>query len=147
MSFKYVFTKSLGESSSSMYWNFALFFFSIWYKNCLWVKDIFALVLKLIFSKRIPYTHHLVFSFYYFSFLFIVLTLLTALNLMGEIPDWVNQLFWLFSLLYLWGAIHNFYQYSWKRSFFRSLLVLSINLLFIIPLSFVLVLITSFVFY
>lgn len=108
---------------------------------------IFALVLKLIFSKRIPYTHHLVFSFYYFSFLFIVLTLLTALNLMGEIPDWVNQLFWLFSILYLWGAIHNFYQYSWKRSFFRSLLVLSINLLFIIPLSFVLVLITSFVFY
>ncbi|MDO5971167.1 DUF3667 domain-containing protein [Flavivirga aquimarina] len=50
---------------------------------------IFALILKLLFYRRGSYAYHLVFSFYYFSFLFTVFSLILIANNFFEVPDWI----------------------------------------------------------
>jgi len=41
---------------------------------------IFAFIIKIFFRKKGPYSHHLVFSFYYFSFVFMVFSLIFGIN-------------------------------------------------------------------
>ena len=108
---------------------------------------IFALILKLLFYRRGFYSHHLVFSFYFFSFLFTVFSLILIINYILEIPDWIDWLLVFSTIFYLFIAIKRFYRHGWFLSFIKTGLVSFIYLMFVIPIAFVIVGLVSFLFY
>ena len=110
---------------------------------------IFALLLKIFYfrKKRGTYAHHLVFSFYYFSFLFTVFSFIFGLNRFYEIPDWIDWLIALSTFFYLVIAIIRFYRQNWVLSFFKTSLISIGFLLIVIPFSIAILLFFSFLFY
>ncbi|MBQ0786384.1 MAG: DUF3667 domain-containing protein [Oceanihabitans sp.] len=87
------------------------------------ILPIFALILKLFFRKTGRYAHHLVFSFYYFTFLFTVFSLILGINFIVEIPDWIDTIIVFSTFIYLFFAIKRFYKQGWFKSFFKANLV------------------------
>jgi hypothetical protein len=108
---------------------------------------IFALILKLFFWRRGSYSHHLVFSFYYFSFLFVVLSLLIGINYFINIPGWVELFIVWSTFFYLWLSMKRFYE----QGYFVTLIktgVISFSYSFIIVIATaLLILATLFIFY
>ena len=96
---------------------------------------IFALILKLFHLKRGRFAYHLVFSFYYFSFLFTAFSILYGLNLLTDIPDWIDVLIILSTFFYLWFAIKNFYKQGWFLSFIKACMATFTYFIFLIPFS------------
>ena len=87
------------------------------------ILPIFALILKLFYRKSGRYAHHLVFSFYYFTFLFTVFSLILGINFVVDIPDWIDWLIVLSTFIYLFLAMKRFYQQGWFKSFLKANLV------------------------
>ncbi|WP_299117042.1 DUF3667 domain-containing protein [uncultured Winogradskyella sp.] len=108
---------------------------------------IFALLLKLFFYKRGRYSHHLVFTFYYFSFLFIIFSIVFAINLYRDIPDWIDWLIVLSTFFYLYIGVIKFYGQNWFLSFIKSGIVSFLFLMLVLPFSFTLLALISFLFY
>ncbi|MBC2844936.1 DUF3667 domain-containing protein [Winogradskyella flava] len=108
---------------------------------------IFAFLLKLFFFNKGRYSHHLVFSFYYFSFLFVVFSLIFGVNRFWQIPDWIDWLIAFSTFFYLLVAIIKFYGQNWFLSFIKSGMVSFMFLWLVLPLSFVLLGFIAFLFY
>ncbi|GAA4270217.1 DUF3667 domain-containing protein [Hyunsoonleella aestuarii] len=108
---------------------------------------IFALILKLFFRKRGSYAHHLVFSFYYFSFLFSVFSLILIINNFIEIPDSLDFLIVMSTYFYLLIAIKHFYQQGWFISFIKTGMTTFIYLMFVVPIALIIISLVSFFFY
>ena len=108
---------------------------------------IFAILLKLFYWRRGRFAHHLVFAFYYFSFLFIVLSLVFGVNMFIEIPDWIDFLVVLTTYLYFLIAAINFYRQNWFVSWIKTGIITFIYLLMVIPLSLGVMIFASFLFY
>ncbi|WP_299128830.1 DUF3667 domain-containing protein [uncultured Winogradskyella sp.] len=108
---------------------------------------IFAFLLKLFFYKKGRYAHHLVFSFYYFSFLFLVFSIIFGLNRLMSIPDWIDWLVALSTFVYLLLAVIKFYGQRWFLSFIKSGVVSFLFLLLVLPLSFTILGVIAFFFY
>ncbi|GAA4282117.1 DUF3667 domain-containing protein [Gaetbulibacter aestuarii] len=96
---------------------------------------IFALLLKMFFYKRGPYAYHLVFSFYFYSFLFTVFSIMLIANEIVKIPGFINFLFMLSTFIYLLIAVKRFYEKGWFNSFFKTSLITGIYFLFVIPIA------------
>lgn len=110
------------------------------------ILPIFALILTLFYRKRGRYAHHLVFSFYFFAFLFTVFSLVVGVNYIKDIPFWIDFLIVLSVFLYLIIALKRFYQQGW----FKSILKGSLTTIVFFPLLLVVscfVLFFSFMFY
>jgi hypothetical protein len=108
---------------------------------------IFALLLKLFFYNKGRYAHHLVFSFYYFSFLFMVFSIIFGINRILEIPDWIDWLVAFSTFFYLLIAIIHFYGQNWFLSILKSGLVSFLFLSFVLPVSFIILGFIAFLFY
>lgn len=108
---------------------------------------IFAFILKIFFYKTGRYAHHLVFSFYYFSFLFTMFSLLLLINYIVNIPNWIDWLSIWVLFIYLFLAVKYFYEKGWVTSFFRSAFVTFIYLTIVIPIAVVIIAISAFMFY
>lgn len=108
---------------------------------------VFALLLKLLYRKKGAFAHNLVFSFYYFSFLFTVFSILLFANMIFKVPDWINSTVFIATWVYLLFAIMNFFGKRFFPSFFKTILVSFIYLIIIIPTSTVLLIIVSFLIY
>ena len=109
---------------------------------------IFALILKLFYLKRGRYAHHLVFGFYFFSFLFALFGVDLLVNLfVYDIPNSLDWLIALSSFFYLWLAIRNFYRQGWFVSFFKSGMVSFVFLLLVLPFALVVMALTAFLMY
>ncbi len=109
---------------------------------------IFAFLLKLFFYKKGRYSHHLVFSFYYFSFLFTVLSIVLAVNYwLWDIPDWIDTLIGVSTILYLLFAIIKFYGQNWFLSFIKTGVVSFLFLLIVLPSSVIILALMAFLFY
>ncbi|TBN06489.1 DUF3667 domain-containing protein [Hyunsoonleella flava] len=108
---------------------------------------IFALILKAFHFKKGRYAHHLVFSFYYFSFLFTVFSLILAINFIVDLPDWLDFLIMLSTFLYLVIALRCFYVQGWFKSFFKGVITSFVFLSVVTPIAFVLISIFAFLFY
>ena len=107
---------------------------------------IFAFIIKIFYYKKGPYSHHLVFSFYYFSFVFTVLSIIFGVNLICEIPDWIDFLIALSCFIYLFIAIRRFYNQGWFLSFVKT--TLSTMLYFpVVFISAILIMFFAFMFY
>lgn len=108
---------------------------------------IFALILKLFYWRKGTFAIHLVFSFYYFSFLFVVLSLILAANYFWEIPNWVDSLVMLSTFIYLWFAVRHFYKQGIFLSLVKSGLVTFLYLILVIPIAIGVMVLGSFFFY
>ncbi|MCF7560826.1 DUF3667 domain-containing protein [Sabulilitoribacter multivorans] len=108
---------------------------------------IFALILKIFYWRRGLYAHHLVFSFYYFSFLFTVFSIIIGVNFIIDIPDWIDFLIALSTFVYLFLALKRFYQQGWFFSFFKASVVSFFFLSFVAPLAVLILGMFAFLFY
>ena len=108
---------------------------------------IFAFLLKLFFFRKGPFSHHLVFSFYFFSFLFTVFSIILCVNYLWEVPDSLDTILVLFTFFYLFFAIKRFYGQGWFLSFFKTCVTTGVYLIFVAPIAFVIILGIAFLFY
>ena len=109
---------------------------------------VFAFILKIFYWRKGPFSYHLVFSFYYFSFFFIVLGLLIGVNhFLWDIPGWLIGLAIFYTYIYLWLSMRYFYKQGYILTFFKSGIVVFINMLFILPAALGLIAAASFFFY
>lgn len=97
---------------------------------------IFALILKLFYFRKGPYAYHLVFSFYFFSFLFTVFSILLLLNFIWDaFPGWLITLIMFSTFMYLFLALKRFYDQGWFLSFIKSSMVTFVFFVFLLPAS------------
>ncbi|WP_203258653.1 DUF3667 domain-containing protein [Hyunsoonleella ulvae] len=108
---------------------------------------IFALILRVLHSKRGTYAHHLVFSFYYFSFLFTVFSVVLAVNFLIDIPNWVDFLIIMSTFIYLIIALKRFYVQGWFKSILKAGLGSFVFLSVVTPLTFFILSVFAFLFY
>ncbi|SFZ91700.1 Protein of unknown function [Flaviramulus basaltis] len=108
---------------------------------------IFALLLKLFYRKRGSFANHLVFSFYYFSFLFTVFSIVIGINFIWDIPGWINLLITLSTFVYLLLALKRFYQQGMFKSFFKGSIITFLFLSFVAPLTATILGVFAFLFY
>jgi hypothetical protein len=108
---------------------------------------LYALFLKLLFFRRGSFSHHLVFSFYFFSFLFTVFTIIMLGNLIYPIPDWIDWMLVLCTGIYLWLAIKRFYGQGYFVSLVKSGIISFMYLMFVLPTALVILAIVSFLIY
>lgn len=109
---------------------------------------IFAFILKILYYKRGKFAHHLVFSFYFFSFLFTVFCLLLIGNMIWEnFPWWITLLIVVSTYFYLLIALKRFYEQGWFFSFFKSGVATFTFLAIVIPFAFVVMFFMAFLFY
>lgn len=108
---------------------------------------IFALILKMLFYRKGTYAHHLVFSFYYFAFLFTVFSVILVVNTMIDIPGWIQSLVILSTFFYLLVAVKQFYKNGWLSSFIKTWLISFLYLSFVLPIAFLVLIFVGFLFY
>ena len=108
---------------------------------------IFALLLKLFYFRKGSFSHHLVFAFYFFSFLFMVFSILILVDLIWEIPGFLIGLIVFSIFFYLWLAVKNFYKQGYFLSFIKSGMITFLYLSFVIPLAAFIIGITAFMLY
>jgi hypothetical protein len=108
---------------------------------------LYALFLKLFFYRKGLYAHHLVFSFYFFSFLFTAFTIIMLGNFIYPIPDWIDWLLVLMTGIYLWIAIKKFYGQGYFVSLLKTGIISFLYLLVVLPGALVVLVIVSFLIY
>ncbi len=108
---------------------------------------LFAFLLQLFYWKRGTFAHHMVFSFYFFTFIFTSFCVLILANAIIGIPIWLEILFFLSLIIYLMLAFRNFYKSSWVGAFFKAYAISFIYMMFIVPIAFFGVVMVSFMLY
>lgn len=108
---------------------------------------LFALFLKILYWKRGAYAHHMVFSFYFFTFLFTSLSFLILVNTFIDIPAWVNTLVFLSFIFYLMLALRHFYKSRWLGAFFKANFISFLYMALVLPFAMIGVIFVSFLLY
>ncbi|MGB3606563.1 MAG: DUF3667 domain-containing protein [Psychroserpens sp.] len=108
---------------------------------------IFAFILKILYFNKGRYAHHLVFSFYYFSFLFTVFSLIFGINRIYPIPWWIDLLITLSTFIYLLIALHRFYRQGWFLSLFKCGVATFTFMMLVLPFAVVIMALFAFLFY
>lgn len=111
------------------------------------ILPLFALLLKIFFYKRGRFAHHLVFSFYFFSFLFTVFSVILSVNFAWKVPLSIIAIISLSTFFYLLIAIKRFYRKGWFVSFIKTGMITFIYFLFIISIAIPLIAAFSFLNY
>ena len=97
---------------------------------------LFAFLLKIFYWKRGIFAHHMVFSFYYFTFLFSAFSLILILSNWINIPWWIHILLVVSYVVYLALALRNFYKSTWPGAVIKSGAVSFVYILLIVPFAF-----------
>ncbi len=108
---------------------------------------LFAVLLKLFYWRRGTFAHHMVFSFYFFTFIFTSFCVLILANKLIDIPVWIEVLFFLSFIIYLLLALHNFYKSSWIGAFFKANIISFLYMLIIVPIAIIGIITVSFILY
>lgn len=98
---------------------------------------IFALLLKIFYYNKGKYAYHLVFTFYFFSYLFVVFSILLIADFITTVPGWIDLLILLSTFIYLVIALKKFYNQGWFLSYLKSALITFFFLIFVMPIAFV----------
>lgn len=108
---------------------------------------IFAFLLKILYRKRGRFAHHMVFSFYYFAFMFLASSIILMTNFIVDIPDWIDFLVILSTFFYLIISLKRFYEQGYFKTFIKTCILSFIYLIFVVPVTFVMLWIVSFFLY
>ena len=88
-------------------------------KVLFYLLPIFALLLKLLYTRRdFFYSEHLVFSIYYYNFFFLAGTLYMIVNLIPGL-DWLTYFIVIWIMAYLLWAMKRMYQQSWRKTILK----------------------------
>ncbi|MFB9053759.1 DUF3667 domain-containing protein [Formosa undariae] len=108
---------------------------------------IFAFFLYLMHYKKKGFAQHLVFSLYYFAFLFIMFSFFTVIHLMVELPPIFHLLLLVLSFVYLYFAIRKFYKSRKRTSFVKATLISVVFMALIVPVAIAIIGTAAFLFY
>ncbi|WP_273567018.1 hypothetical protein [Maribacter halichondriae] len=108
---------------------------------------IFAVFLKFFYWKPATFAHHLVFSFYFFTFIFTSFCVILLVNKVWEIPTWIEVLIYLSFIVYLMLALRNFYRSSWVGAFFKASFISFLYMLIIVPVAAIGIITVAFMLY
>lgn len=108
---------------------------------------IFAFILNMLFRKKGGYSHHLVFSFYFFAFIFLVFSFIIGINFIWNIPNWIDWVLVLSTFIYFLIALKKFYREDNIKTIFKAGLTAFIFSALIIPMTVFTLVIFSFLFY
>ncbi|MET6990758.1 DUF3667 domain-containing protein [Sediminicola arcticus] len=108
---------------------------------------LFAVFLKIFYWKPATFAHHLVFSFYFFTFMFTTFCVILLVNKVWEIPIWIEVLFCFSFILYLMIALRNFYRSSWLGAFFKASIISFLYTLIIVPVAAIGIIMVAFMLY
>lgn len=111
------------------------------------LMPLFAVLLKIFYWKRGNFAHHMVFSFYFFTFLFTSFCVLILFNKVVDLPFWVEFLVTLSFIIYLMLALRNFYKSSWLGAFLKANVISFVYMLIILPIALFGLIFTSFMLY
>lgn len=96
---------------------------------------IFAIFLKLLFFKNGPLSHHLVFAFYFFSFLFAMFNIILIAKFIIAIPYWIYLLTLGLTMAHLLLGIMKFYNKRFRVSLIKTGVLLISYFLIVLPIS------------
>ncbi|WP_394748854.1 DUF3667 domain-containing protein [Spongiimicrobium salis] len=108
---------------------------------------LFAFLLKIFYWKRGIFAHHMVFSFYFFTFLFTTFCLLLLLDYIITLVNWITTLFFLFCMVYLIIALINFYKSRWWGAMLKAGTIMMIYMLVVLPIAIFGIMAVSFLLY
>ena len=108
---------------------------------------LFAVFLKVFYWKPATFAHHLVFSFYYFTFIFTSFCVMLLVNKVWEIPTSIKTLICFSFVLYLMLALRNFYKSSWLGTFFKASIISFFYMLIIVPVAAIGIIMVAFMLY
>ncbi len=108
---------------------------------------LFAFLLKLMYWKRGTFAHHIVFSFYFFTFLFTTFCARILVNTMVSIPLWIDVIVFMSFIVYLMMALRHFYESSRKWAFYKGAFISITYLFLFLPLATVGIIFVSFLLY
>lgn len=109
---------------------------------------IFALLLKLFYFRKGTFARHLVFTFYFFAFLFIVFGLLVIASLLwNDFPSSITLFFCVGIWVHFLLSLKRFYQQSYVRSFIKGMAISFIFMSFVAPLAVIIMGTMAFLFY
>ncbi|AXP82417.1 hypothetical protein CJ739_3355 [Mariniflexile rhizosphaerae] len=108
---------------------------------------IFAFILKLLYFKTGSFSHHLVFSFYFFAFIFMVFSLMVLVGLVWKAPFWLTLLILLTTFFYLVLAVKRFYNQGYLVSLLKSGIASLTFLMIVMPLAASILFVFAFLFY
>jgi hypothetical protein len=108
---------------------------------------LFALFLKIFYWKPATFAHHLVFSFYFFTFIFASFSAILLTNKVWQIPIAIEVLICFSFVIYLMFALRNFYRSSWKGAFFKANTISFLYMLIIVPVAATGIILVAFMLY
>ncbi|MCL5247127.1 DUF3667 domain-containing protein [Cellulophaga sp. 20_2_10] len=109
---------------------------------------IFAFILKLLFYNKGPFAYHLVFGFYYFSYLFSTFIILMLVSFIWpSFSGYIQFLIVLSTFIYLCLAAIKFYKQGWFLSFIKCSLATFIYFVIVIPITIGILSTFAFLFY
>lgn len=108
---------------------------------------IFALILKVLYFNKGYFAHHMVFSLYFFSFLFMVLCFVAFINLITDVPGWIDTLVIVSTGIYLILALRKFYAQGFLLTLFKTGILSFTYLMIVLPLSLVFMVFLSLLLY
>ncbi|MDC6387420.1 DUF3667 domain-containing protein [Maribacter sp. PR1] len=108
---------------------------------------LFAVFLKIFYWKPATFAHHLVFSFYFFTFIFTSFCVMLLVNKVWEIPIWIEVLICFSFILYLIIALRNFYRSSWLGAFFKANIISFLYMSIIVPVAAIGIIMVAFMLY
>jgi hypothetical protein len=108
---------------------------------------LFAILLKIFYWKPAVFAHHLVFSFYFFTFIFTTFCAILLVNKVWEVPIWLEVLICFSFVIYLMIALRNFYKSSWVGAFFKAGIISFLYMLIIVPVAAIGIVMVAFMLY
>ncbi|UWX56195.1 DUF3667 domain-containing protein [Maribacter litopenaei] len=108
---------------------------------------LFAVLVTLFYWKRGTFAHHLVFSFYYFTFIFTSFCVILLVNKVWEIPIWIEVLICFSFVIYLIPALRNFYKSSWLGAFLKANIISFLYMMIIVPVAAIGIILVAFMLY
>lgn len=88
-------------------------------KILFFLLPVFALILKLLYARRdFYYSEHLVFSIYYYNFVYLAGSVYMLVNLVPAL-DWLSTLIAIWIFVYLLLGMKRMYEQGWRKTVFK----------------------------
>ncbi len=126
---KYLINQKYKDNLTGFGKDFGKAFMDNFSKILFFLLPVFALILKLLYIRRdFFYSEHLVFSIYYYNFVYLTGSLYMLINLVPAL-GWLATLigFWIF--VYLLISMKRMYEQSWRKTIFKYFIFLFVFLL------------------
>jgi hypothetical protein len=108
---------------------------------------LFALFLKVFYWKPATFAHHLVFSFYFFTFIFASFCTILLVNKAWQIPTGLQVVVYFSFIIYLMLALRNFYGSSWRGALLKATSISFLYMVIIVPVAATGIILVAFLLY